>query len=109
MLRSTSVVEAAEEAELTRQTIHRYLKDEAFRAELRRLQDEILARTTAALVGLAEEAVGVLRDVMHDEFASDSVRVRAAHYALKYELDMLELMSLSERVRRLEEEVAGER
>lgn len=109
MLRSTSVKEAAEEAGLARRTIYRYLEDKRFRAELRRRQDEVLAHTTAALVGLAEDAVEVLRGVMDDEFASDSVRVRAALGLLKHTRDVVELQELAERVRTMEEELAGGR
>ena len=108
MLRSTSIVEAAEEAGLGRKTIYRYLREETFRLELRRAQDEVLAGTTAALVGLSEVAVETLHSVMTDEFASDSVRVRAALGWLSHQREMLEIMSLSERVRRLEEELAGD-
>jgi predicted transcriptional regulator len=103
MLRSTSIVEAAEEAGLGRRTIYRYLREETFRLELRKAQDEVLAGTTAALVGLSEVAVETLHGVMTDDFASDSVRVRAALGWLSHQREMLELMSLSERVRRLEE------
>lgn len=104
MLRSTSIAEAAEEAGLARRTIYRYLHAEEFRVELRRLQDEVLAGTTAALVGLSEVAVDTLYEVMSDEFASDSVRVRAALGWLKHARDVVELQELAERVRRLEEQ-----
>jgi hypothetical protein len=106
MLSSTSVVEAAEEAGLARRTIYRYLEEETFRVELRRRQDEALSGVTAALVGKAEDAVEVLHEVMIDQFASDSVRVRAALGWLRFVRDAVELEALSDRVRRLEEVVA---
>ena len=105
MLSSTSVVEAAEEAGLHRRTIYRYLEAETFRLELRRRQDEALSGVTASLVGMAEDAVEVLHEVMTDNYANKSVRVRAALGWLRFVRDAVELEALTERVRRLEESV----
>jgi len=105
---TTSVKDAASEAELSERTVYRYLSEREFRAALRRRQDEVLSSVTAALVGAAEEAVETLRAVMLDESESGSVRVRAARELLRAMRRSVELEALADRVRLLEESVGRE-
>ena len=57
LLATTSVREAAELAGLGERTIYRYLSDPAFKAELQERQDQILASTTATMIGLTDRAL----------------------------------------------------
>lgn len=103
MLCSTSIVEVAERAGVSRRTVYRYLQCEAFRSELRRRQDEVLSGVTGHLVGLAEVAVSTLFELMTDKKQSGATRVRAAIGWLRFVRETVELNELAARVRRLEE------
>ena len=107
LLREPTVRAASAASNLNERTIYRYLRDPAFRAELRARQGEILTAATAALVGMS--------DTMHAELCriatageSDSVRARAISIWAKHARDTLRLDELTERIGRLEE-LLGER
>jgi aryl carrier-like protein len=102
LLAEPSIRAAAEACKLTERTLYRYLSDPAFRAELHARQDEILAATTAALVGLTGDALSELRRIMTGG-DTDSVRVRAIATWLRHTRDAVELDQLAERVAALEE------
>jgi hypothetical protein len=101
LLSEPTIRAAAEKAELGEATIYRYLRDEFFRDELRRRQDEILTATAAALVGLRGKALETLANAQDDDDVS--VRVRAANYWLRHVRDAVKLDDLADRVRALEE------
>ena len=105
LLAHPSVATAAKACGLTERTLYNYLADPAFKAELRRRQDEVIAATTAALVGLSGNAVAVLQDVLSDPEATHAVKVRAALGWLKHTREAVELDALAERVAALEEKV----
>ncbi|MBN1815048.1 MAG: hypothetical protein JXA14_24655 [Anaerolineae bacterium] len=65
LMTEPTIEKAAKKAGLGERTLYRYLGDEAFKAELSKRQDEILAATTAAMASLSEQAVGSLRDVLN--------------------------------------------
>ena len=102
LLSSPTIRAAARTAGIGERTIHRYLADPEFTAELRKRQDAILAATTAALVGLAGDAVETLRDVLQDTEASHSVKLRAAATWLSHTRGAVELDDLARRVSALE-------
>ena len=102
LLNCPMIGEAAKAAGLGERTLGRYLADPDFRAELRSRQDQTLAAATAALSGLAGEAVGTLAGVMGDGEASPAVRVRAAAVILAERRKVAELDDLAERVAVLE-------
>ena len=103
LLTEATIKDAAKAAGLGERTINRYLRDPDFRAELRRRQDEIIAATSAALVGLSGDMVAELHRIVHDENASASVKARVALGWLQQARDTVELHSLAERVAALEE------
>lgn len=102
LLSEPTVKGAAKTAKLGARTIHRYLDDPLFRAELQKRRDKIVAATAAALVGLSGEAVATLLAVLQDADASNAVKVRAALGWLSHTRDALELDDLTARVEKLE-------
>ena len=100
---------AAKRCGLTERTLYNYLADEAFRTELHRRQDQVIAATTAALVGLSGAAVATLQEVLTDPDASQATKVRAALGWLKHTRDVVELDALTERVAALEEKLREQR
>lgn len=109
LLSEPTVTAAAERCGLAERTLYYYLADATFRTELRQRQDAILGAVTASLVGLSDEAVQTLRDVLSSTNASDSVKVRAALGWLKNVRDAVELDALADRVAALEEKIGGGR
>lgn len=102
LLSQPTVRAAAETAKLSEATLYRYLRQGAFKTELRARQDAILAATTAAMVGLSGGAVTTLQGVLNDPNASASVKVRAALGWLSHTRDVVKLDDLIERVDALE-------
>jgi hypothetical protein len=78
MLSHPSITSAADACKLNRSTLHRYLKDPVFVAELRRRQQIILTSVTSALVGLACEPIDTMRDLLADPDVPASVKARVA-------------------------------
>ena len=108
LLSCTTTAEAAEKAGVSRQTLYRYLADETFRAELSRRQDAIISKVTASLVGLAEEIVKTLRQMLTDADTPPSVKARVALGWLSQMQKNVELQDLVERVERLEAQATDE-
>lgn len=78
LLTNTTRRAAAREAGIGAKTLYRYLQDPDFVAELHRLQDAVLAGVVASVVGLAEDSVETLQDILWDEDVSAAVRARVA-------------------------------
>jgi hypothetical protein len=102
LLTEATIRDAAKKAGLGERTVHRYLADEAFKAELRRQQDRTIAAATAALSGLAGTAIATLKAVLEDASASHATKVRAALGVLEQRRKAAELDSLTARVEALE-------
>ena len=103
-------------ASLGERTLHRYLRDPAFAAALHERQDAILAGTTAALSGLASEAMADVRlalRVLSAEAKGGSLHaVRLGRLALSVLAErrkQAELQDLVARVERLEERIYAPR
>jgi len=107
LLTSPSVRAAAQAADVSERTAWRWLSDDAVKAELRKRQDAILTELAAGLVADASEARGVLRSVMLDKASPRGVRVRAATVLLDAALRFAELVSMTDRLERLEAAVKG--
>jgi len=105
LLQAKSIREAAGLTHISERTAWRWLRDPAFRAELRRVQDEALAQAARQAVGTFGEALETLRDVMARPSAPASARVAAARAVLEVGLRLAETLDLAERVRELEEKV----
>lgn len=98
---------AARVAGLGERTVHRYLSNPAFKAELRQRQDELLSAATAALVGLSGEAVATLRALLESGDTSASVKARVALGWLRQTREAVELQDLADRVTTLEQKLEG--
>lgn len=68
--------QAARDAGISESTLYRWLQDEDFRDELRRLTAEAAERTRQELEDLTLQSVKVLRELMEDP--DPMVRLRAA-------------------------------
>lgn len=108
LLLTGDVSAAATAAHVSRETLYRWMKKDAFTAALHDAEADKLDALQRALVSLGERAAQVLRGAM-DGDAPVNAQVRAADIALGHLLKVRELVTLEERVRKLEEGMTGER
>jgi AcrR family transcriptional regulator len=102
LLSTTTVRDAARVCGLSEATIWNYLQDDEFKQALDRRQDEAIKATVASLVGLHEEAVTVLKEILTDSEASDHVRARIGLGVLDRIHKSVELTEVLDRLTRLE-------
>ena len=97
---STSLAQAARDADIHRATLHRWMEDDRFRDELVRLRQEAAELARSELQELMLVSVGVLADAMENA-ASHDVRVRAARTALSFGMQLNDMKKLQDEVETL--------
>ena len=93
---SRTASEGARLAEIDRVTLYRWMNDDDFRRELRRLRSEAAELAHLELRGLMLKAVHVLGAAMEDE--SPHVRLKAAQTALGVALKATEIKDVQKRL-----------
>jgi hypothetical protein len=78
LLAGESVTAAACHAKTSRETVHRWLHDPAFTAELNRGKAELLSRVQADLRTLALEATRNLREILTSDSTSQALKFKAS-------------------------------
>jgi hypothetical protein len=107
LLTEPSIAAAAEKAQVSERTLHRWLKEEPhFVAEYRRARREAFTQAIGLTQRSATAAVGTLLRVMHDTKATWSSRVTAASHVLRFAREAIELDDLAVRVESLEQTAA---
>ena len=102
LLTTGEVTAAAQAAGVSRETLHRWLKQPAFLEAVRAAEAEALDELSRSLVGLGREARATLAAAMQDPSAPWATRVRAADASLGRLLQLRELATLEARVAELE-------
>lgn len=108
MLTNSGMTKAAAACGLSRWTLYRYLRDPAFKTELNRRQDAVLAAATSALAEKAGDAVETLGLVLVDGEASASAKTSAALGILRTVYDLVGVREVLERLTALEERMRDE-
>lgn len=93
---------AAEKAQISEATIHRWLNDPAFSAAHKTARGQLLETTLTALQSASTEAVTCLRTVLNDTSAPITARVSAARNVLDFALKAHEVLEVEERLAVLE-------
>lgn len=93
---------AAERAQVSRRTAHRWLGESAVQDVLRRTQNALLQQVARQLVAGATEAAETLRAIHTDPKAGPSGRVSAAWVYLELGQRFIETADLASRVAELE-------
>lgn len=102
LLEAGSIDEACKKANINRTTGYKYLKDQLFMDEYRKIRREAMQQVTARLQKVSEQAVSVLQAIMLDEGNSANARVQAAKNVLDVAYRSLELDDVQERIERIE-------
>ncbi|MBM3187536.1 MAG: hypothetical protein FJZ90_02315 [Chloroflexi bacterium] len=103
LLTTGDVTEAAAAAGVVRQTVHRWLDQDAFKAALREGEAAKLEALSRSLVRLGDKATQALEGTLDDVAAPAGVKVRTADIVLARLLQLKELVNLEQRVAALEE------
>jgi len=103
LLASGDVTQAAQSANVARQTVHKWLQQPAFKTALDLAEADKLHSLQSALVRLGDKATATLGAVLDSAAASDGAKVRAADIVLGRLLQLRELVELEARIAALEE------
>src|SRR5262245_6062640 len=106
LLSTASVAEAAQVAGIGEATLHRWLRDAAFKADYDRARRRVLDDATAALCAATRTAVDTLRACLADAAAPWTARLHAAELVLDLATADRERRDLTDRLARVEEQVA---
>jgi hypothetical protein len=103
LLSEKTIERAAKKCNVTRQTMHRWLKDAEFRAAYMEAKSEMLRTATRSLTRNSAKAAETLAKIfMGKPKPNQSANVSAATATLRLALDAFALEDLEERLRRLE-------
>lgn len=103
LLTGASSTDAALAAKVHINTITQWMRDPVFLEALHREEGNAMKAISRSLVGIADQAAGVLKSVLADPLTRYTTRLRAADIALGRLIQIRELSELEERIRRLEE------
>ena len=104
MLSTRTIKEAAEQAGTSERTIYTYLHDPEFLTDLTAYNSACLKYAVGLTSRSMEDAINVLREVMHDPESTPQAKVNAARAMLEFGLRIHDAVDLVTRVEALEKE-----
>lgn len=108
LVANPSIKAAAAACGISEKTLHQWLNDPAFAAELKKAQDATTKAAMRRVVVSVNAAVSVLEEIMHDITVSPAARVSAARTLLDSALRVYETQDIEDRMAAIER-AAGER
>ncbi len=103
-LMTCSTVEgAAEQVDVDKSTLYRWLDRKDFQREYKQARRKALNQAIARLQEASTEAVDTLREVMNDPEVRPATRVQAAQKMLKLAIEAAEIEDLQDRLSELED------
>lgn len=107
LLISNSIKEAYTQANISRATATRYLKDENFKQKYHDLQQRIMEFAGNKIRSAAGRAVDTLAAILDDPEATPADKTRAAKIILDSAFHVQETEDIIQRIKKLESEVNG--
>lgn len=98
---SASVESACREADVSKETFYRWLKEPLFKAELDKLRNEIVSDAVNHLKIITTKAAATLSTLL-DREESPAVQRAAANDILGHVIKFMELKEIEERLKKLE-------
>jgi negative regulator of replication initiation len=95
-----SIDEASKKSKISRNTFARWLKDPNFRAEVKKVREQVLAEAVGRLQISVDRAVDLLSELM--EADQKSIRLRAAEKIVDFFFKIKETQDFEQRLERLE-------
>ncbi|MBE3143368.1 MAG: hypothetical protein IMZ61_05515 [Planctomycetes bacterium] len=105
LLTTCDTTQAAQAAGVSRVTIYKWMRDQAFKDALKAGAAEALESLSRSLVSMGEKAVKTLEEALTYDLKAPGARVRAADVILSRLLQLRELVDLENRVSELEKAV----
>ena len=102
LIGGATFTEAAAEAGVKRQTVHGWMHERAFKAELKVAEAKVLDMISRKLVLLADKAVAVFEDVLGNPETDINLRLSAADKLIRRLIEFRSQVDLEERVSELE-------
>ncbi len=96
-----SIAEGARRAQVNRATVYRWMQDDAFRAEFKRLRSEAAELADAEIQGIMLKAVAAIYDALDDNASPE--KLRAAKIALDVAMKVRNGLDLERRLNRLDD------
>ena len=103
IISSDSIMQACQNAGVAERTIRRWVKLPEFKAELVRIEQNLLESTTGKLAGLQERAINALSDCLTSK--NENAKLRACQLVLDYSIRYREINRFESRIEELEKEV----
>lgn len=103
LLTTGNITAAALAADVNRNTLYRWMRDETFAAELQTAEAEAVQGLSRVLAGLGDSAAAALKDAL-DSGQKITVRLRAAEIVTDRLLKIRELVELEQRIAALEQQ-----
>ena len=103
ILSGNSQREAARIAEVTEDTVRRWVREERFQAAMKAAESEMLSSVSRNLTRVGEKAISTLEAVLDSQTAPAHVKVRAADTVLARLIPVRELVDTDERIAALEQ------
>jgi len=107
IIASKTLEEACRKAKISKGTLYAWLKDEAFRAELKHQRDEVLREALNLLKYALSKAVENLIDLMDSK--QPYIKHRACKDIIEYSLKSIELENIEERLDKVEKIISARR
>ena len=107
LMTSRNIAAAAPAAGVGLRTLHRWLDDRLFVAELKAAESAAIDQAVRRLADLSGTAISALAAAMTDTHATPGARVQAANVALSQLLRLRELHDLEQRIAALEAQQEG--
>jgi len=102
LLKAETIRDAAKEAGIAEATLHRYLKDDAFKKAYREAKRAVVDHAICQLQRSAGKAVKALSSIIDEADAPASARVSAAKTILEVAMKAVEIEDLERRITDLE-------
>lgn len=103
LVANPNIKEAAAACGISEKTMHRWLHEPEFAAQLAEAQRYVAKRVTRLVISRAEKAVGVLDTIMSDVETAPPARVSAAKAILEYAMRAIETEDVLARLEALEQ------
>jgi hypothetical protein len=107
LLASRNVEEAAKASGISERTLYRWMADEVFHAALVEAETHAIDYAVRRLVVLQDRAIDTLADVLENEKASITIKVRASLGLIDALIRLRELRNLEGRLVALEQMIYG--
>lgn len=98
LLKTPNVAEAARISGLARSTMHKYLSNPGFKAELFRRRRDQMAEGSAELRAGVKSAARELREIIEKKSTSDQVKINAINSLLTHAARFAELTDIEEQL-----------